>query len=82
MDQLFPQSEPITIPGLLYLPDYLNEAQENYLKTHVDRQLWLNDLKRRVQHYGYRYNYKAGRLTRKQIFSDCYRSGSYRSLRR
>jgi alkylated DNA repair dioxygenase AlkB len=58
MDQLFP-SPKITIPGLEYRSDYLNQAQEAWLIAAIDRQPWLTDLKRRVQHYGYRYNYKA-----------------------
>src|SRR5690606_22327192 len=27
--------------------------------SQIDQQTWLTDLKRRVQHYGYRYDYKA-----------------------
>lgn len=29
----------------------------------MDQQTWLNDLKRRVQHYGWRYDYKARGIT-------------------
>lgn len=31
--------------------------------TTIDQQPWLNDLKRRVQHYGWRYDYKAHGIT-------------------
>ena len=46
------------IPGLTYCPNLLDaELQETVLKC-VDTYSWMNDLKRRVQHYGYRYDYK------------------------
>ena len=47
------------IPGLSYLPDFISSEEENLLLQAIDRQAWLHDLKRRVQHYGYKYNYKA-----------------------
>src|SRR5262245_18798831 len=48
-----------TIPGLIYVPEYLNADREQDLIEVIDRQPWLTELKRRVQHYGYRYDYKA-----------------------
>jgi alkylated DNA repair dioxygenase AlkB len=46
------------VPGLHYLPDYLGgEEQERFLAV-IDQHPWLAYLKRRVQHYGYRYDYK------------------------
>lgn len=51
------------IRGLTYLPDYIITDEEQALITHIDRQSWLTDLKRRVQHYGYRYDYKARTVT-------------------
>lgn len=46
------------ITGLQYIPAYLSaEGQASYLAT-VDSQPWLSDLKRRVQHYDYRYDYQ------------------------
>lgn len=47
------------IPGLTYLPNFVTTAEANTLITHIDDQPWRSDLKRRVQHYGYRYDYKA-----------------------
>lgn len=44
-------------PGLTYLPNYISLQEHEQLIFVVDQQLWLTDLKRRVQHYGYRYNY-------------------------
>ena len=47
--------------GLSYVPDYLTSEQAQALVSELDRQVWRCDLKRRVQHYGYRYDYKARR---------------------
>lgn len=47
------------IPGLRYLPDFTSAEEERTLIEIIDHQPWLNDLKRRVQHYGYKYDYKA-----------------------
>ena len=49
----------ISIPGLLYYPDFISSSDESELIETIDRQPWLTDLKRRVQHYGYKYDYKA-----------------------
>jgi len=46
------------IAGLQYAANYLSPEESNRLLRIIDQQLWLMDLKRRVQHYGYRYNYK------------------------
>jgi alkylated DNA repair dioxygenase AlkB len=46
------------IPGLRYQANYLSaQEQENLLRL-VDAQIWLSELKRRVQHYGYKYDYR------------------------
>lgn len=56
-----------TVPGLHYIADYLTpSAQQHYLNI-IDQQPWSNELKRRVQHYGYRYDYR-----RKQVDYDLY----------
>jgi alkylated DNA repair dioxygenase AlkB len=47
------------IPGLTYLPNFITTAEADTLVTHIDDRPWRSDLKRRVQHYGYRYDYKA-----------------------
>ena len=52
----------ITIPGLHYAPEYITPAEEAELIAAVDAEPWLEDLRRRVQHYGYRYDYKARRV--------------------
>ncbi len=51
------------IPGLTYIPDFITRDVESALITEIDAQPWLNDLKRRVQHYGYKYDYKARTVT-------------------
>lgn len=51
------------IKGLQYIPDYISKAQEEELIKIIDNQVWLNELKRRVQHYGYKYDYKAKKIT-------------------
>ena len=51
-----------TISGLRYVEDYIDEHQHDWLLTQIDKYQWLNDLKRRVQHYGFKYNYKARKV--------------------
>jgi alkylated DNA repair dioxygenase AlkB len=50
------------IPGLNYIHDYINLDQQNHLLNLIEKQEWSTKLKRRVQHYGYRYDYKNGFL--------------------
>jgi alkylated DNA repair dioxygenase AlkB len=53
-------SEPeIYISGLTYIPDFISAQEQDFLLSQIDQQPWLTDLKRRVQHYGYKYDYKA-----------------------
>lgn len=52
------QSQP-DISGLTYISNFITQDEENALISSIDAQPWLNDLKRRVQHYGYKYDYKA-----------------------
>ena len=54
---------PATLPGLTYLPNYIDASTEAALIHILDAQPWISDLKRRVQHYGYRYHYKTGYST-------------------
>jgi alkylated DNA repair dioxygenase AlkB len=55
---LFEKAQPF-VPGLIYLPDYIDVPTETALIKTIDAQPWITELKRRVQHYGYRYDYKA-----------------------
>jgi alkylated DNA repair dioxygenase AlkB len=47
------------IPGLVYVSNFLTEAQESELVGLIDTGEWSNVLKRRVQHFGWRYDYKS-----------------------
>lgn len=52
-------AETVNLPGLLYIPDYiLPEYEEELIKT-IDTRSWNLELKRRTQHYGYKYDYSA-----------------------
>jgi alkylated DNA repair dioxygenase AlkB len=58
-------SKPTAVPvieGMAYVPDFLSPSEQEAILREVDQQPWRNDLKRRVQHYGYRYDYKARRV--------------------
>lgn len=46
------------IQGLEYIENYISEQKETEIVNQIDSEIWLDDLKRRVQHYGYKYDYK------------------------
>jgi len=50
------------IAGLQYVPDFITPEVHDQLLCDVDAQPWLTDLKRRVQHYGFKYDYTARRI--------------------
>ncbi len=50
------------VEGLIYVPGFLDEATEASLVRWLDAQPWMDDLSRRVQHYGWRYDYRARRV--------------------
>lgn len=54
-----------TVPGLKYLGGFLTLDEQAHCVERVDAAAdkWLNDLSRRVQHYGWRYDYKARAIT-------------------
>ena len=51
------------ITGLIYLENYISQPHHDWLIEQIDGQEWDTRMKRRVQHYGYRYDYKARRVT-------------------
>ena len=57
------------VPGLTYVPDFLDAREETDVVAAIDRAGWISDLQRRVQHYGWRYDYRArqvvGRVSRR-----------------
>lgn len=50
-----PHSE--VVPGLRYIPDWLASDACTTLLSHIDAAQWSAQLRRRVQHYGHRYDY-------------------------
>lgn len=52
-------SQPLRIPGLHYIAGFLSQDEQFRLIEHVRGEPWLDDLDRRVQHYGWRYDYRA-----------------------
>src|SRR3954454_6625715 len=52
----------MAVPGLSYVVGYVSGPEEARLLAAVDAAPWQSDLKRRVQHYGYRYDYKARKV--------------------
>ena len=46
------------IPGFVYKPDFITEDDETKLMAWIDGAEWSTELRRRVQHYGWRYDYK------------------------
>jgi alkylated DNA repair dioxygenase AlkB len=50
-------------PGALYVAEFIDLPMQDALIAAVDERPWIEDLKRRVQHYGYRYDYRARTVT-------------------
>lgn len=55
-------NEEINIPGLTYISNYISSEYEEKLLKLIDTHEWNLDLKRRTQHYGYKYDYTARSL--------------------
>lgn len=51
--------EETNIPGLTYIPNYIPIEYASELIQLIDANNWNLDLKRRTQHYGYKYDYTA-----------------------
>ena len=59
------KSETLAIPGLKYIPGYIDEHEQNRLLRAIDQQAWSLESvesKRRIQQHGYRYEYNNGIL--------------------
>lgn len=50
-------------PGAIFPPDFVTAAEEEALLRALDGGMWSRELKRRVQHFGYRYDYRARKVT-------------------
>ena len=60
--QIKNRNDEFKIKGLNYIPDFVSQTEHDFLLREIDKQPWLNELKRRVQHYGYKYDYKFHRI--------------------
>lgn len=49
-------------PGLVYRPEFLSPDEQGELIEHIYAGEWLADLARRVQHFGYKYDYSNRKL--------------------
>ncbi len=45
------------VPGLTVLPEFVSEKEEASIVAEIDQGEWSDELQRRVQHYGWRYDY-------------------------
>ena len=64
------QFERLREGGADYQPYFINRQEEKELIAAIDHQHWIKDLRRRVQHYGYRYDYKKRMLTENDRIGD------------
>ena len=53
-----------SVPGLTCHHEFVTAADEEALLAAIAGEPWLTSLRRRVQHYGYRYDYKARSVDR------------------
>lgn len=49
--------------GAVYMPGFISAAEEAACAAGLDAGEWDTALKRRVQHFGYRYDYRARAVT-------------------
>jgi alkylated DNA repair dioxygenase AlkB len=47
------------VNGLRFMDNYISATEHEQIVHAIDNEPWLDDLKRRVQHYGFKYNYKS-----------------------
>jgi alkylated DNA repair dioxygenase AlkB len=55
------------ILGLTYIQNFISAEEQDHLLDIIDHEPWSNALKRRTQHYGYKYDY-----TKKKIDDSLY----------
>src|SRR5450432_1079666 len=48
----------LTVDGLIYQSNFISKSQQQELVKAIYSAPWLSDIKRRVQHYGWKYSYK------------------------
>ena len=52
----------IGIRGLTLVPEFITDSEETAIIQEIDASEWSNELQRRVQHYGWRYDYQFGQI--------------------
>ena len=57
-------------PGVAYISDVLSREEEQAINDRLDAGEWSNTLKRRVQHFGYLYDYRARTVTADAYLGD------------
>ncbi|MBP1127242.1 MULTISPECIES: alpha-ketoglutarate-dependent dioxygenase AlkB [Pseudomonas] len=66
LDSLQPKSPFGSAPqGLLLIPDFITPKQESSLLAKIESSPWDTTMSRRVQHYGWRYDYKSRKVDAK-----------------
>jgi alkylated DNA repair dioxygenase AlkB len=58
------------IDGLKYIPNFITKEEEKELLQSINNEIWLSDIKRRVQHYGYKYDYKSRNIDHTMYLGD------------
>lgn len=46
------------VNGLNYVRNFVTKAEHDFILEKINDEVWLDELKRRVQHYGYKYDYQ------------------------
>lgn len=57
------------INGLTYVRNFISQAEHDLLLKKIHSQPWLTDLQRRVQHYGYKYDYVKHKINREMYIA-------------
>lgn len=58
------------IPGLYYCKNIISKEEEEEIINNINNSKWLTDLTRRVQHYGYKYDYKKRKIDKYDKIGD------------
>ena len=58
------------IKGLEYYSSFISNLEQQNILNLIDKQIWLDDLKRRVQHYGYKYDYKKRSIDKSMLLGE------------
>lgn len=64
------QAAILTDTEIAYADGFVSEVEETELLAAINSEPWMDDLKRRVQHYGYRYDYTEKTVSREDKIGD------------